>query len=292
MTLLTSVIERVPGFTRFARQAAQAMHGAVLGAGKPARQAIDVLHGKWLGHPAHPLLTDLTIGGWSFGSLFDLAGLLTRSERTQRAGDALTGLGTAAAVPTALTGLADYSAIKRDAAPLAALHAIVNDVALTFYGLSLIARRQDRRGLATTLSLLGFGWVTVGGYLGAELVFRKRVGVNHAPKPSGPGDWTAVMPESELAEHQPRRVEVEGAPVLLYRFGGTVYAIGAVCSHAGGPLEEGTFDGTCVQCPWHDSVFDVRDGRVVHGPATFPQPRYRARIENGQVEIQLAAEES
>jgi nitrite reductase/ring-hydroxylating ferredoxin subunit len=73
--------------------------------------------------------------------------------------------------------------------------------------------------------------------------------------------------------------------VLLYRYGGTVYAISAVCSHAGGPLEEGQFDGFCVQCPWHDSVYDLRDGSVVHGPATFNQPAYRARIYNGQIEI-------
>jgi nitrite reductase/ring-hydroxylating ferredoxin subunit len=93
------------------------------------------------------------------------------------------------------------------------------------------------------------------------------------------------MSASDLYESDRRRIEVEGNPVLLYRYGGTIYAIGAVCSHAGGPLEEGTFEEYCVTCPWHDSVYDVRDGTLVHGPTTYNQPRYRARIRNGQIEL-------
>lgn len=64
-------------------------------------------------------------------------------------------------------------------------------------------------------------------------------------------------------------------------------AIDAVCSHAGGPLDEGSFEGCFVQCPWHDSVFDLRDGRVKHGPATIPQPGFAVRERNGQLEVRL-----
>jgi nitrite reductase/ring-hydroxylating ferredoxin subunit len=93
------------------------------------------------------------------------------------------------------------------------------------------------------------------------------------------------MAENELHEQEPRRVEVVGSPVLLYRYGGTIYATAAVCGHAGGPLEQGQFDEYCVQCPWHDSVYDLRDGSIVHGPTTYTLPKYAARIQNGQVEI-------
>lgn len=96
-----------------------------------------------------------------------------------------------------------------------------------------------------------------------------------------------MLPQNEIAEYEARRVEIDGAPVLLYRDVEAVYAIGAVCSHAGGPLEEGTFDGHCVECPWHQSVFDLRNGHVVHGPATISQPSYQARIRNGQIEVRL-----
>ncbi|MBZ0302599.1 MAG: Rieske (2Fe-2S) protein [Anaerolineae bacterium] len=77
----------------------------------------------------------------------------------------------------------------------------------------------------------------------------------------------------------------ESIPVLLYREGEAIDAIGAVCSHAGGPLEDGSFADGCVECPWHNSVFDLRDGHVVHGPATFDEPHYQVRIQDGQIEV-------
>lgn len=43
---------------------------------------------------------------------------------------------------------------------------------------------------------------------------------------------------------------------------GKVYAMDAVCSHEGGPLEEGTLDGYELKCPWHYAIFDVRNARV------------------------------
>jgi nitrite reductase/ring-hydroxylating ferredoxin subunit len=89
-------------------------------------------------------------------------------------------------------------------------------------------------------------------------------------------------------------VEVEGYPVLLYRDGERVHAIGAVCAHAGGPLEEGEVEGCeagrcTVRCPWHDSVFDLRDGHIVHGPSVHPQRAFETRLNDGQVEVRPRA---
>jgi nitrite reductase/ring-hydroxylating ferredoxin subunit len=120
------------------------------------------------------------------------------------------------------------------------------------------------------------------------MVYRRRIGVDNAPEAPAPEKWTAVLPLSELAANQARRVEVEGAPVLVYNDGQSLYAIGAVCSHAGGPLEEGKFEGHCVECPWHQSVFDLRNGEVVHGPATQRQQNYAVRVRNEQIEVRGA----
>jgi nitrite reductase/ring-hydroxylating ferredoxin subunit len=73
--------------------------------------------------------------------------------------------------------------------------------------------------------------------------------------------------------------------VLVARRGGEVFAIGEVCSHLGGPLAEGQLDGDVVQCPWHASRFCVRDGAVVDGPATHPQPQFEARMAGGRVQV-------
>jgi nitrite reductase/ring-hydroxylating ferredoxin subunit len=128
--------------------------------------------------------------------------------------------------------------------------------------------------------------MTASAWLGGELVYRRRVGVNHAQIKAEPTEWTPVMSAEDLeAEGVPQRVEVDGYPLLLYRYEGELHAIDAVCAHAGGPLDEGSFDGPCVTCPWHQSVYDIRNGHVVHGPSTYSQPYYETRIQDGEVYV-------
>jgi nitrite reductase/ring-hydroxylating ferredoxin subunit len=57
-------------------------------------------------------------------------------------------------------------------------------------------------------------------------------------------------------------VELEGNKIVLGRVNGQVFAIDAVCSHKGAPLEEGKLEGYNLTCPWHYAVFDVRNGKV------------------------------
>jgi nitrite reductase/ring-hydroxylating ferredoxin subunit len=64
--------------------------------------------------------------------------------------------------------------------------------------------------------------------------------------------------------------------------------MGAVCSHAGGPLNEGRLAEDVVTCPWHYSKFRFADGHVVGGPATFDQPALMTRERGGVVEVKLA----
>lgn len=281
------IVRQVPQLEEYGKQIKQTTHQSVLDGGDSIRDAVDVLHGTWLGHPLHPVLTDISIGAWSLAALFDAIAVSSGSEDAQRTADALTAIGTASSVPTAVTGLADFSTIPNPAVALGTLHGLTNTAAMAFYALSLDARRRGERGRGVTLAVVGLGALTAGAWLGGDLVYKRRVGVDHVRRPSEPQKWTAVLDESDLAEAEPRRVDAAGAPVLLYRDGNTIYAMGALCSHAGGPLEAGEFYDRCVQCPWHDSVFDLRDGSTVHGPATYTQPKYAVRIKDGQVEVRL-----
>ena len=92
---------------------------------------------------------------------------------------------------------------------------------------------------------------------------------------------------AHLAEGKPTRVEAGGAPVLLFRSSAGIQAVGARCSHAGGPLEEGEVDAVActVECPWHHSVFRFENGEIEQGPATAPQPAFEARVSDGKVEV-------
>ena len=95
------------------------------------------------------------------------------------------------------------------------------------------------------------------------------------------------MDADDLRNEKPRRIEYDERPVLLYRYDGQIYAMGAVCAHEEGPLEEGKFDGCLVECPLHQSVYDLRTGHVVHGPSTYTLPSYETRVYNGKIEIRL-----
>ena len=64
-------------------------------------------------------------------------------------------------------------------------------------------------------------------------------------------DLTAGIPMASLAEGVPLRGHVDGAAVIVVRRGDDVYAIGATCSHYGGPLADGLVVDDTVRCPWH-----------------------------------------
>ena len=80
-------------------------------------------------------------------------------------------------------------------------------------------------------------------------------------------------------------MEAFGKSVLLSMVNGEVYAIDAVCSHEGGPLEDGILDGFEVECPWHGSRFDVRTGEVRNPPADIPQLAYKVKIDGDRIMI-------
>lgn len=68
--------------------------------------------------------------------------------------------------------------------------------------------------------------------------------------------------KSDLQEGKPVRVDVNGKPIVIALVSGKVYAMDSVCSHEGGPLEDGTIEGYCLTCPWHQGIFDIRTAKA------------------------------
>ncbi len=71
-----------------------------------------------------------------------------------------------------------------------------------------------------------------------------------------------VANKSDLKEDGLLAVQIDSKRVVLTMVEGKVYAMNAVCSHKGAPLEEGTLMGYDLKCPWHFAIFDVRNGKV------------------------------
>jgi nitrite reductase/ring-hydroxylating ferredoxin subunit len=242
------------------------------------------LNGTWLGHPLHPVLTDVTLGSWTASTVLDLADG-GRGGELGHGADLLVALGCAGGVAAAASGLADWQDQEGKERDVGTAHAIINTSALVLFSTSLALRLKGSRGPAIGLSLLGLGAASIGGYLGGDLVFRLGTSVNRNAFTSGPKAWRAVADEGEVAEGAQVRKQVGNNQVLLTRLGGEFCAVSAVCSHAGGPLDELPIENGQLHCPWHGSSFDVRSGGVTHGPATAPLPAFEVRTKEGKVEI-------
>jgi nitrite reductase/ring-hydroxylating ferredoxin subunit len=78
----------------------------------------------------------------------------------------------------------------------------------------------------------------------------------------GEEGFQRVANKKDIKEGGLLGVELGGNKVALAMIDGQVFAIDAVCSHQGAPLEEGTLEGFNLTCPWHYAVFDVRNGKV------------------------------
>jgi nitrite reductase/ring-hydroxylating ferredoxin subunit len=87
-----------------------------------------------------------------------------------------------------------------------------------------------------------------------------------------------VTQVSRVAPRTGTVVHAEGKAIAVFNVGGTFYAIANACTHMGGPLGEGSVEGTTVTCPWHGSQFDVTSGQVMRGPARRPVATYPVRV--------------
>lgn len=228
----------------------------------------DVLSGSWLGHPLHPMLTDLPIGSWTSATLLDLVG----GERAEKAADLLVLTGVVTAVPTAATGASDLSDLGEREKRVGVVHAVSNSIALVCYGASAIARRRGARTRGVALGLVGAAAASFGGLLGGHLTFRTGAGVDRNAFESLPAEWSTLAIDALPADGEMTAGRAAGIDVVVVGHQGGHCALADRCSHQGGPLHEGELVDGRVRCPWHASEFDVTDGRVVHGPATAPQP--------------------
>jgi nitrite reductase/ring-hydroxylating ferredoxin subunit len=82
-----------------------------------------------------------------------------------------------------------------------------------------------------------------------------------------------------------KMVQVAGREVLLANVDGECYAMGNVCTHEEGPLDQGRLEEYEVECPWHGSRFDIRTGQVMIGPASRPEPVYEVKLEGTNILI-------
>jgi nitrite reductase/ring-hydroxylating ferredoxin subunit len=71
-----------------------------------------------------------------------------------------------------------------------------------------------------------------------------------------------TLKKKDLEEGKLIKVDINGKSIVLTNINGKFYAMDSVCSHEGGPLEEGTLDDYTLTCPWHQGKFDIRNAKA------------------------------
>src|SRR6266702_2212381 len=101
-------------------------------------------------------------------------------------------------------------------------------------------------------------------------------------KPSGP-DLAEGIPPGDVPDGGKLAGHVGNDAVLLARRGDQFFAIGATCTHYGGPLAEGLMVGDTVRCPWHHACFSLRSGEALAAPALTATSCWRVERRDGRI---------
>jgi naphthalene 1,2-dioxygenase system ferredoxin subunit len=99
--------------------------------------------------------------------------------------------------------------------------------------------------------------------------------------------WTDVAAQADLFEGAGIAVAPEGQDIALFSVEGEVFAINNLCTHGNAKLCDGFVEDHQVECPFHQAMFNLRDGSVGCGPATAPVKIWPVKIEGGRVFLQL-----
>ena len=100
------------------------------------------------------------------------------------------------------------------------------------------------------------------------------------------GKFVKVAQKSALPEGTGMVLTVEGKEVALFNASGSFHAIDSVCKHQGGPLGDGSLEGTTVMCPWHGWEYDVTTGSCLTNPNAH-QAKYNIKVEGDDILIEV-----
>src|ERR1051325_5355476 len=97
-------------------------------------------------------------------------------------------------------------------------------------------------------------------------------------------DASALAPGDKLVGH------ANGEAVLLARIGDEFFAVGATCTHYGGPLGDGVMEGDTIRCPWHHACFSLRNGEALRAPALSPIARWETERRGDRIFVKQKVE--
>lgn len=268
----------------------------------------DSLQGKPFRHPLHPILVHFPIALFVLSFLLDAASFIWPEFNGLVAGAFYCmALGVLTALLAAIPGFVDYTDIRDDhpGKKYATSHMILNLIVVGIYAVNLGIRYSEIH-VATTpwipffLSVAGIVLLSISGYLGGAMIYDDGIGVGrHRRKTRTPentlkiSSTTAPRQENfieicdvgDVKDRETLRLELDDVVMTIAKYDGTFYAFQEFCTHRFGPLSEGCLLDGQIQCPWHNSRFDLRTGKVVQGPAKLDLKTFAVRVHEGKIFI-------
>ena len=169
-----------------------AIHKLFHAGGSRGQSIKNFLHGTWVGHPLHVILTDIPIGAWTTGMVFDAIEAASGDESFAKAADAAIAFGLVGALGAAVTGLTDWQDTDPPARRIGVAHAALNVTSVALFAGSLVVRKRPSRTARRWLAVAGYLTSAVAAQLGGSLVYEQRIGVDHSSELPFPKDFKAV----------------------------------------------------------------------------------------------------
>lgn len=100
-------------------------------------------------------------------------------------------------------------------------------------------------------------------------------------------EWIEVCELDAIDDEDVMRFDHQGHTYAVYRYDNKVYATDGLCTHEKVHLADGLVMEYVIECPKHNGRFDIRDGRALGAPVCVNLKAYSAKVESGQVLIQV-----
>lgn len=251
------------------------------------------------GHPIHPILVCFPIAFYTATLLFDILAV-TSDPAFLHTAFYMNLCAIVGAVLAAIPGVIDYFMTvppKSSGKKRAAQHGLLNSTALVLFIITFIIRLSNdlpESSVLIPIESIGLILTVIAGWLGGTLVYRNQIGVDI--RYAGAGRWNEeriratdgeieVGTSNELQVNQMKLVHVGDRRIVVAKTENGYAAFNDSCTHRGGSLAGGSMICGTVQCPWHGSHFDVKDGTVKAGPAKMPIAVFPVSEKNGKLYI-------
>lgn len=100
-------------------------------------------------------------------------------------------------------------------------------------------------------------------------------------------EFVKAASKEELSSGEKLLVEVDDRLVILFQVGENYFCLDDVCTHDGGTLSDGEFEGFEIACPRHGAKFDVRCGKALCMPATQNTASHEVKIDGDDVLVRI-----